>query len=700
MRLPWLSRPRRVRYKPLIDIPFIGRDAILADLRQHAESVKAGQSRFVAIEGPAGSGKSALLSELVYLLGQSPDVLTTRIQTGVGCMEAEFYVNLFDALQSVCDRMLDKIYNDTKRFRKLISEEWDEQAFKSFLMSVDWSHYQPEAMPSRPVRGPTQGDPMRQLLGVVSQYPWAIATAAALAYLSGPLPSGEDHQLWSKHCESLLKLLAVSPKQPASMFVLMIDHLDQVATDRSMPERWLHHWASFVAAVQESGLPMLLIWSGSHETLRSLKDALAGTNTLQVLQLGALEDGEVQALNQRLQRALPRAMQRQWLSEAQNVLNSSRLPGDMILSALQMAVSTDAHSRPPLALPISEQAVADACVHHLVHRLRSAHAENDALFNNLLAIFAFWSAGMDFSLDDILPYVDIVAADLDPYTARAMLERMLGACVRYGLLKHDVYRAKFTTVSSQIQHALRGVIEPDPERRQDLVARRRLAALTINCLRRGQEGLLEVLAAQIESACQEDNAELTAYLTTPLRRMLLQISKDEKYHMARALGKFPSRLAVTLLTTMLDDEDEQLRSRVAQSLADLNHLDLETYPTLLKATRDYNSDVRWIAAMALGKKKHQQVVEVLINLLTDEDKEVGRIAAQGLGEQGDVRAVTHLIEATQDRYPLLRGSAAVALGQLADRRALPALQSLCQDDNRLVRQSAELAMVRLAQHEA
>ena len=177
MRFPWLSRPRRVRYKPLIDVPFIGRDAILADLQQHAESVKAGQTRLVAIEGPSGSGKSSLLSEFVYLLGRSPDVLCVRIETGVGLMEAEFYVNVFDSLQSVCERVFNKLYNDTKRFRKLISAGWDEQAFRAFLISTDWSQYQPATVPTRPVRGQAQSDPVRQLLGVVSQHPWAIPSS-------------------------------------------------------------------------------------------------------------------------------------------------------------------------------------------------------------------------------------------------------------------------------------------------------------------------------------------------------------------------------------------------------------------------------------------------------------------------------------------------------------------------------------------
>ncbi|MCZ6872683.1 MAG: AAA family ATPase, partial [bacterium] len=566
MRFPWLSRPRRVRYKPLIDVPFIGRDAILADLQQHAESVKAGQTCFVAIEGPSGSGKSSLLSEFVYLLGRSPDVLPVRVETGVGLMAAEFYLNVFDSLQSICERVLDKLYNDTKRFRKLISKGWDEQEFRAFLISTDWSQYQPATAPPRPVRGRTQSDPMRQLLGVVSQHPWAIASATALAFLSRPWPRGENHQLWSDHWAALLKILAASPKPSGGIFALLIDHLD-IPADRLASQQWITHWEAFVAATQASGLPMLVIWSGSDETLLSLKHALAETETLKVCQLGEFEDGELQVFHQRLQRALPRALQAHWQTEADSVLNSSRLPGVMILCALQMAARSDDPTIIAPSLPISERATADVLVHNLVHLLRLAQADNEELLTQLLAIFAFWSPAKGFSLDDVLPYVDFVATGLDPFAGRAMIERLLGACVRYGLLKHDTFTSQFSTVSAQLQQALQELIEADPERRQLILSRRRLAALIIHCLQRGQEGLLEALASQVEVDTQAVPVDLAAYLTTPLCRMLLLIGKEERYRIAQALRSFPSPLAVTLLTTMLDDDDEQLRSRVAQSLA-------------------------------------------------------------------------------------------------------------------------------------
>jgi len=411
---------------------------------------------------------------------------------------------------------------------------------------------------------------------------------------------------------------------------------------------------------------------------------------LHICRLDKLADDEQQALQQGVLRALPRTAQSHWQETVREVLGDNRTPGVTTLAAMWTAASAKGSVTRASTWPMTEQDAADQLVQSLVDLLRREQAEQAELLMQLLGIFSFWSAGKAFLLDDVLPFVDFESVGLDPVSGYAMVERQLGACVRYGLLQHDAFTSQFSTVSGQIQRALRCVVVQDAPARETILWCRRLAAAVIDCLRHRQEDLLPVLAAQITDKGADPDTDLAAYLTIPMCRMLQQIGKDEKLQIARALGKFPSPLAIAPLATLLDDADAQIRSRVAQSLADLDRLD--TYATLLKAARDLNSDVRWIAGMALGKKKHPPVVDVLIELLSDEDKEVGRIAAQGLAVQGDVRAVSPLIDAAQDRYPLLRESVAHALGQLADRRAVPVLQSLCQDNNRQVRQRAEAAL--------
>ena len=69
MRLSWLqsllARRRRARHKPLLRVPFIGREAVLATLDDCLRQATEGGQVFVALQGPAGSGKSALLEEFM-----------------------------------------------------------------------------------------------------------------------------------------------------------------------------------------------------------------------------------------------------------------------------------------------------------------------------------------------------------------------------------------------------------------------------------------------------------------------------------------------------------------------------------------------------------------------------------------------------------------------------------------------------------
>jgi HEAT repeat protein len=316
------------------------------------------------------------------------------------------------------------------------------------------------------------------------------------------------------------------------------------------------------------------------------------------------------------------------------------------------------------------------------------------LLRQLLEICAFFPPGKDFVVDDIFPLCDLDVLQLDLVTGRTALETLLGACVRYGLLDYAHYTERYTTGSDMIQQALQAVLYPVASERQAVARRRQLATAVMHHMQHGDGELLGELVRFI-AAEEGDNAPtlLAPYLVAPLRRRLGQSTREERQHMAGALGQFPSPLALDLLQVLLSDEEGQVRSRAAQSLADLEGLD--TLPVLLKALKDRNGDVRWIVAQALGRLEGATTVDALIEMLADEDKEVGRIAAQGLGQKGDRRAVPHLLTAVRDSYPLLRESAASALGHLADQRALPALEELLQDANLQVRRSAETALARL-----
>ena len=67
MRLPWSWRSRRVRYKPLVQLPFLGRETVLATLDSLLEAAREGRGQYAVLAGPSGSGKSALLTEFALM---------------------------------------------------------------------------------------------------------------------------------------------------------------------------------------------------------------------------------------------------------------------------------------------------------------------------------------------------------------------------------------------------------------------------------------------------------------------------------------------------------------------------------------------------------------------------------------------------------------------------------------------------------
>lgn len=81
---------------------YVARPSDLSTLQGHYAAARGGQSRAVVLEGPLGSGKRVLLSELLRLLPQDEDVLVVRValtedMDGDGAMKA-MYAGLCGAL--------------------------------------------------------------------------------------------------------------------------------------------------------------------------------------------------------------------------------------------------------------------------------------------------------------------------------------------------------------------------------------------------------------------------------------------------------------------------------------------------------------------------------------------------------------------------------------------------------------------------
>jgi hypothetical protein len=695
MRFPWLSASRRAQPKPLLNVPFVGRETLLTSLAAHLQAVREGTTQYIALEGLPGSGKSALLSEFTLMSCRSAQVLAVRLSVNECVFDAECVGRLCESLGTQSETILQRLFNDTKRLRKTLGVDWDETTFRTFLASAEWNPRQPELEVDTRVPV-SRADALPRLVAVVQEHPWGVGAATIQEVMARAPSRAGGQQSWLQRWTTLLRAIRARHVSPEAVCVILFDQLDSSQLlHHEAQQRWQQFWHTFVAATEAGGLPLFILWAGTANRLQLVRQALKGHASLTTYQLEAFTVDEYKLLLQRLQRALPRGTREPWQRMVTDAGDALRYPGRLLLATRCLVALAEAAALPEETVHALGQAEPATLVNHLMHASSRRYPEHTALFRHMLDFCVFLPPGKEWSIEDLLPFCDFEALGFDVASGRAALEALLGQCVRYGLLAYDPYTARYTTADSMIQETLQGVLYPEETTRQEVMWRQCLAGLLLHHVQRGEREVLETLQHFL---AMEENAAITAtlaaHLLPPFRRLLRMLTKAERHHIATALEALPLPLGVALLQLLLADEDDQVRSRAAQSLANLPGL--ETFSVLCEALRDDNSDVRWIAAMALSRVDGAATVDALIPLLTDEDKEVGRIAAEGLGQRGDRRAVPHLIAAARDRYPLLRESAAQALGQLADRRAVPALQELLQDESRQVRRSAEEALARFS----
>jgi HEAT repeat protein len=130
---------------------------------------------------------------------------------------------------------------------------------------------------------------------------------------------------------------------------------------------------------------------------------------------------------------------------------------------------------------------------------------------------------------------------------------------------------------------------------------------------------------------------------------------------AEALGKLGDKRAIRPLIKALDDGC--LRHEAAKALVTLGPCTVEP---LIQALADGKSEVRAVAAWALGKLSDIRAVEPLVGGLGGWDSDVHRTAAEALGNLGDRRAVEPLIKVLGDGKRHVRQAAAEALDKLGE----------------------------------
>lgn len=688
MPFPWFSRSGRTQPKPLLQVPFVGRENLIAELEGRLQAATVGSVQCVSLSGTAGSGKTSVLDEFVLLHCTRPRVLLLRLNAAAYVIEQEFYQTLLTTLRERSEQVLRAVYNDTKGVRKHLGLTWDEKEFAQMLASTDWAPIQEELRDT-----PKRSSPLASLFLSVQQFPWAVGAAVVLDSMARGTAGGNTSRPWTQRWQDVMHMLCTRAYADDTVLVLVIDQVTAATHDVAATEQlWTDAWREFMTVTLAEAKRLLLLWGGTPAGLRPVHEALHATEYLTSLQVAPLPIAAWQQLQTQVARRLPRRAQTAWQQYAQTQ-QTPAAPDMLLLAAawVEMASATGAGSVPAS----QEQTDETAPVARLMHGIAQRHASLQALLPQVLEAWAFLPPDTPFVIEDLLPLCDFAALQLTPVAGRTGIETVLGTGVRYGLLRYDTYVTRYTTGHSRIQEAMQRYVYPDAAVRLRMARRWQSMTTLLAHIRRGERTLLGDLAEHC--AAPSDVAEqqaLATMLGAVFTRLLPACDKMERQRMAFALGGFSSPMAVDMLLTLLQDEDGQVRSGAVQSLADLQHA--VTLPALFAALRDHNSDVRWIATQALGRIPGAATVDALIPMLTDDDKEVGRIAAQGLGMQGDRRAVPHLIAAMREGYPLLRESAALALGQLADKRAVPALQELLQDAHQQVRRSAATALERLA----
>jgi hypothetical protein len=632
------------------------------------------------------------LSEFLLLKCRDPQFYTVRINASDRLLAQECAAHLFAQMQRQSETILGRLYEDTKRVRKALAADWDEAAFRVFLASADWAHLQ-EVAPVGSRGAPDRADVLTRLLTFVRDHPWGVGSATILDRLSHRSAAAASGPVWLQRWTDLLQALQHRGITPGAALVIAFDQIDSAGVTT---ESWEAFWDDFVTSVEAVALPIMVLWAGTAANLAPLRQVFDDRRAVSVHRLDALSEADYQGLLGRLHRAMPRERRQAWQAMVTAANGDSlRHPDRLILAAFCLAAQALRDDDVATASQALASAAMEVWVERLVETSRRGLDIDEALFRHVLEVWAFSPPGKTWHIEELLLLCHPAAFGLDPVSGRDKLERVLGQWVRYGLLHYDVYAERYKTGHSLMQAALQHLLYPDDKVRREVRLRRYLEAAILSHLKQGHTDILVALGEILQELIElKDMSRLEADLRVSYRHMLLTMVKDERQQVATVLEAVRSPLALDMLGVLLNDEEDQVRSRAVQSLAQLQGVN--TVGLLLEALRDKNSDVRWIAAHALSQIEDVAAVDALIPLLMDEDKEVSRIAAAGLGQRGDRRAVPHLIAAMRDSYPLLRESAALALGQLADRRALPALQALMQDDSAKVRRSAEAALARLS----
>lgn len=143
----------------------------------------------------------------------------------------------------------------------------------------------------------------------------------------------------------------------------------------------------------------------------------------------------------------------------------------------------------------------------------------------------------------------------------------------------------------------------------------------------------------------------------------LQYEKDweVRWGAALALGRIKDKSATQDLIRALGDKDKHVRMAAIRALANIGSADVEKIAPFLNDDYEF---VRCEAAWALGRTGDKRALGPLSRALSDEDIFVRRGAAWALGEMGDARAMEPLNQALNDTTVYVQEEAKKSLDKI------------------------------------
>jgi HEAT repeat protein len=237
-----------------------------------------------------------------------------------------------------------------------------------------------------------------------------------------------------------------------------------------------------------------------------------------------------------------------------------------------------------------------------------------------------------------------------------------------------------------------------------------------------------IAAQQVNELDPERRAEITQALED--RAIVDRFLRDTRHrlkwtraHALRVLGELKLPAAVPVVLAALDDKDSDVRNVAARALGSMKleasdealvgllgrheqavsariaamciEMGTRTGPLLIGTLRGGTPKARFWAARILGEIRETRAVTQLLETLHDAEADVRSASAWALGSIGEPSATAGLEEALADPIWYVRAHAAEAIGKIGDPAMATALGDALGDRSWWVRKNALDALVKL-----